>query len=72
MSIKKSFYDFNVGSPQERHERNQLFPELAKFHIALREELSEEEYQDFFNAEKESFRQLTILHQTKQRTCLQA
>jgi hypothetical protein len=68
MITKKNFYDFNVSSPQERQERNKLFPELAKFHIALREELSEEEYQDFFNAEKESFRQITNLNQTKQRT----
>lgn len=49
----KSFYDFNVDSPEERSERNKLYPELASFHIALREELSEEEYQQFYKAEKE-------------------
>ncbi len=59
----KSFYDFNVDSPQERSERNQLYPELAQFHIALREELSEDEYQQFYRAEKENTRQLTHMHQ---------
>ncbi|HEY4652458.1 MAG TPA: hypothetical protein VIG72_13635 [Pontibacter sp.] len=49
----KSFYDFNLENPQERLERNRLYPELASFHIALREELSEEEYQQFYKAEKE-------------------
>lgn len=49
----KSFYDFNTNSPEERSERNKLYPELASFHIALREELSEEEYQQFYKAEKE-------------------
>jgi hypothetical protein len=49
----KSFYDFNTDSPQERQERNKLYPQLASFHIALREELSEEEYQQFYKAEKE-------------------
>ena len=49
----KSFYDFNTDSPKERTERNKLYPELASFHIALREELSEEEYQQFYRAEKE-------------------
>jgi hypothetical protein len=58
MTATKSFYDYNLGSPQERQERNALFPEMAKFHIALREELSENEYNDFFNAEKECFMKL--------------
>ena len=52
----KNFYDFNVSSPKERQKRNQLYPALASFHIALREELSEEEYQKFFYSEKESFK----------------
>lgn len=59
----KSFYDFNRDSPQERQERNQLYPELAKFHIALREEMSEEEYQEFYRAEKEAARNLIIPNQ---------
>jgi len=50
----KSFYDFNRNSPQERRERNNLYPKLAQFHIALREELSDEEYQAFYLAEKEA------------------
>ena len=60
----KSFYDFNRNSPQERQERNKLYPELAKFHIALREEMSEEEYQEFFKAEKEANKLLMIPNQT--------
>ncbi|WP_299702532.1 hypothetical protein [uncultured Pontibacter sp.] len=63
-NLVKSFYDFNRNSPQERQERNQLYPELAKFHIALREEMSEEEYQEFFRAEKEASRPLMIPTQT--------
>lgn len=55
-NFEKSFYDFNRNSPQERQERNQLYPELAKFHIALREEMSEEEYQQFYKSEKEAAR----------------
>ena len=57
MTAEKTFYDFNLNSLQERQERNNLFPELARFHIALREELQEDEYMDFFNAEKESLKQ---------------
>ncbi len=57
MTAEKSFYDFNVESLQERQERNILFPELALFHIALREELRDDEYQAFFNAERESCKQ---------------
>jgi len=60
----KSFYDFNLESPQERCERNKLYPELAKFHIALREELSEEEYQQFYKAEKEISQKRMPLNQT--------
>lgn len=63
-NLVKSFYDFNRNSPQERQERNQLYPELAKFHIALREEMSEEEYQEFFKAEKEATKHLIIPNQT--------
>ncbi|WP_347158133.1 hypothetical protein [Pontibacter chitinilyticus] len=50
----KSFYDFNRDNPQERQLRNSLYPELAKFHIALQEELGEEEYLTFYCAEKEA------------------
>ena len=62
----KSFFEFNRNSPAERQERNRLYPELAKFHIALREEMSEDEYQAFFNSEKEAQRPARpILHQTQ-------
>jgi hypothetical protein len=50
----KSFYDFDINSRQERFERNSMYPELASFHIALREELNEEEYHAFYRSEKES------------------
>jgi hypothetical protein len=63
---QKSFYDFNRNSPRERQERNQLYPELAKFHIALREEMSEEEYQQFFKAEREASKPKIIPNQTPQ------
>lgn len=63
MTAEKTFYDFNLSSLQERQERNSLFPELARFHIALREELREDEYMDFFNAEKESLRQAMAQNQ---------
>ena len=59
-NLVKSFYEFNLSSPRERQERNQLYPELAKFHIALREEMSEEEYQEFYKAEKEAAKNLII------------
>lgn len=50
----KSFYDFNRSSPQERAEQYKLYPEMALFHIALREEMGEDEYVAFYNAEKEA------------------
>lgn len=52
----KSFYDFNRNNPEERLEQYRLFPEMALYHIALREEMSEEEYQAFYRAEKEASR----------------
>ena len=72
MTAEKTFYDFNLSSLQERQERNNLFPELARFHIALREELQEDEYMDFFNAEKESFRQALTQNHTFKRTWAEA
>jgi len=60
MNVRKTFYDFNLSSLQERQERNNLFPELARFHIALREELSEEEYIAFFEGEKAAFNQIKL------------
>ncbi|MCC9138199.1 hypothetical protein ACFSKU_00285 [Pontibacter silvestris] len=65
----KSFYDYNRNNPEERRERNLLYPEMAKFHIALREELGEEEYQQFYRAEKEANRRVApaLLNQTNSR-----
>ncbi|MFD2245854.1 hypothetical protein [Pontibacter ruber] len=67
----KSFYDFNTSSPQERQERNKLYPELAKFHIALREELSEEEYNEFYNSEKEAIKPHMLNNTTTTRQWIQ-
>jgi len=53
----KSFYDFNRNNPEERLEQYKLFPEMALFHIALHEEMGEEEYQAFYKAEQEAARQ---------------
>lgn len=66
----KSFYDYNRNNPEERLERNLLYPEMAMFHIALREELGEEEYQQFFYAEKEATKRKAssaMLNQTSRR-----
>lgn len=68
MKKEKSFYDFNLDNLEERQERNSLFPKLSGFHLALREELGEAEYQAFFNAEMESFRQLSIQNQPSEQT----
>ncbi|WP_162052071.1 hypothetical protein [Pontibacter pamirensis] len=54
----KSFYDFNRNNPEERMEQYQLFPEMALFHIALREEMEEEEYLEFYQAEKEAVKRM--------------
>ena len=54
----KSFYDFNRNNQQESLEQYELYPEMALFHIALREEMGEEEYQAFYRAEKESARRV--------------
>jgi hypothetical protein len=72
MNAQKNFYDFNLSCLHERQERNNLFPELAKFHLALREELTEEEYQAFYNAEKADFYQLALQNQTFQPACIEA
>ncbi|MFT2010174.1 hypothetical protein ACMA1I_15980 [Pontibacter sp. 13R65] len=64
----KSFYEFNPDSPEERQEREKMYPELSKFHIALREELSEEEYFSFYSAEKESFKPFMIPNQSFNQT----
>jgi hypothetical protein len=51
----KSFFEYDLNSPQERRERFEQYPELSKFDIALSEELSQEEYEKFFEAEKQSY-----------------
>ena len=54
----KSFYDFNRSTPEDRLEQYKLYPEMVLFHIALREEMGEEEYQEFYKAEKESAKRM--------------
>jgi hypothetical protein len=51
----KSFFEYDLNSPQERQERFEQYPELSKFYIALSEELAQDEYEKFYEAEKESY-----------------
>ncbi len=48
----KSFYDYDVDNPVERQERYTLYPALSKFHMTLQDELTDEEYQTYFESEK--------------------
>jgi hypothetical protein len=50
----KNFFEYDANSPQERKERFEQYPELSKFYIALSEELSRDEYEKFYEAEKQS------------------
>ncbi len=49
----KSFYDYDVDNPAERQERYTFYPELSKFHMALQDELTDDEYQTYYEAEKQ-------------------
>ena len=49
----KSFYDYDANNPAERQERYAYYPELSKFHMALQDELSDEEYETYFETEKQ-------------------
>ncbi|AKD02013.1 hypothetical protein POKO110462_13975 [Pontibacter korlensis] len=62
----RSFYDFNRSSPKERQEQYKYYPEMALYHIALREELGEEEYNAFYRAEQEAQKRYinAMSHQT--------
>jgi hypothetical protein len=51
----KNFFEYDVNSPQERQERFEQYPELSRFYIALSEELSRDEYEKFYEAEKQSY-----------------
>lgn len=51
----KNFFDYDLNSPEERRERFENYPELSKFHLALSEELSYDEYEKFYETEKQSF-----------------
>ncbi|MGV3587825.1 MAG: hypothetical protein ACO1OF_12535 [Adhaeribacter sp.] len=64
----KNFFDYDLSSPQERQERFQNYPELSKFYMALQEELSQDEYEKLYEAEKQSFNSLI---QSKSRNKLQ-
>ncbi len=50
-------------------EQYKLYPEMALFHIALREEMGDEEYHAFYRAEQESAAYKTPrVHHQQQRT----
>lgn len=49
----KSFYDYDANNPAERRERDAYYPELSKFHLALQDELPDEEYETYFETEKQ-------------------
>ena len=49
----KSFYDYDVDNPAERQERYTTYPELSRFHMALQDELTDDEYQTYFDSEKQ-------------------
>ena len=51
--MMKSFYDYDANNPAERRERYTHFPELSMFHMALQDELTDDEYQTFFDTEKQ-------------------
>lgn len=51
----KNFFDYDLNNPLERQERFEKYPELSKFDIALSEELSQDEYEEFCEAEKQSY-----------------
>jgi len=51
----KNFFDYDASNPQERQERFENYPELSKFYIALSEEMAQDEYQNFVEAEKQSY-----------------
>ena len=55
----KNFFDYDATSPQERQERFENYPELSKFYIALSEELAQDEYEKFLEAEKQSYYSLS-------------
>ncbi|MGV3642247.1 MAG: hypothetical protein ACO1NZ_17120 [Adhaeribacter sp.] len=55
VSFMKNFFDYDVNNPRERQERFEKYPELSKFDIALSEELSQDEYEEFCEAEKQSY-----------------
>ncbi|WP_026462341.1 hypothetical protein [Adhaeribacter aquaticus] len=55
----KNFFDYDINNPDESKEQLQQYPELSKFYIALSEELSQDEFENFYEAEKQSFYSVT-------------
>ncbi len=49
----KSFYDYDLDNPAERQERYTIYPELSLFHMALQDELTDDEYQTYYESEKQ-------------------
>lgn len=49
----KNFFDYDLNNPAERQERSAHYPELSNFHLALQDELPDDEYQTYFESEKQ-------------------
>ena len=49
----KNFFDYDLNNPAERQERTTHYPELSMFHMALQDELTDDEYQTYFDSEKQ-------------------
>ncbi|QMU31138.1 hypothetical protein [Adhaeribacter radiodurans] len=58
----KSFYDFDVDNPAERQERYVTYPALSKFHMTLQDELTDDEYQTYFESEKQLVQQKPLVN----------
>ncbi|QNF32536.1 hypothetical protein HUW51_07280 [Adhaeribacter swui] len=63
----KSFYDYDVDNPAERQERYNTYPELSRFHMALQDELTDEEYQGYFESEKQLVKPTPSVNTTQTR-----
>lgn len=49
----KNFFDYDLNNPADRQERTTYYPELSMFHMALQDELTDDEYQTYFESEKQ-------------------
>lgn len=58
--MMKNFFDYDANNPAERQERYAHYPELSKFHMALQDELSDDEYETYFESEKQLITQTPL------------